>query len=159
MMAFSTCLESARSESHPHPPPLHPPPGHSSKKGIARKPSQSSDEGGKGEGILEEGGGGSAAGLELKQKRVLILMSDTGGGHRASAEAIKATFEQEYGSEYVVSVVDLWKEHTPWPFNQMPRSYSFLVKHETLWKVAFYVTKPRFVHQAQMAATSSFVAR
>ena len=86
-------------------------------------------------------------------------MSDTGGGHRASAEAIKATFEQEYGTEYVVSVVDLWKEHTPWPFNQMPKSYSFLVRHETLWRVAFYVTKPRFVHQPQMAATSSFVAR
>ena len=36
------------------------------------------------------------------KKRVLILMSDTGGGHRASAEAIKATFELEYGDKYQV---------------------------------------------------------
>lgn len=35
-------------------------------------------------------------------KRVLILMSDTGGGHRASAEALKATFELEFGNKYQV---------------------------------------------------------
>jgi len=96
---------------------------------------------------------------ERGHKKVLILMSDTGGGHRASAEALKATFALEYGEEYEVTVIDLWKEHTPWPFNQLPKSYSFLVKHETLWKMAFYGTKPRFVHQPQMAATSAFVAR
>lgn len=39
---------------------------------------------------------------ERKRKSVLILMSDTGGGHRASAEAIKATFELEYGDQYKV---------------------------------------------------------
>ena len=39
---------------------------------------------------------------EKKRKTVLILMSDTGGGHRASAEAIKATFELEYGDDYKV---------------------------------------------------------
>lgn len=36
-------------------------------------------------------------------KKVLILMSDTGGGHRASAEAIKAAFHEEFGDEYQVS--------------------------------------------------------
>ena len=30
--------------------------------------------------------------------RILILMSDTGGGHRASAEAIKGGFRELYGS-------------------------------------------------------------
>lgn len=35
-------------------------------------------------------------------KRVLILMSDTGGGHRASAEAIKAAFYEEFGDDYQV---------------------------------------------------------
>eukprot|EP00271_Cylindrocystis_brebissonii_P013229 TRINITY_DN32913_c0_g1_i1.p1 TRINITY_DN32913_c0_g1~~TRINITY_DN32913_c0_g1_i1.p1 ORF type:complete len:626 (-),score=84.74 TRINITY_DN32913_c0_g1_i1:1043-2920(-) len=107
-------------------------------------------------GTSEEGG---KLGHFPDQKRVLILMSDTGGGHRASAEAIKETFAQEFGDDYTVTVVDLWKEHTPWPFNQMPRGYSFAVKHETVWKLLFYGTKPRFVHQPQMAATSVFVAR
>ena len=35
----------------------------------------------------------------------MILMSDTGGGHRASAEALKAGFEQLYGSDYKVAVL------------------------------------------------------
>ncbi|KAG0470738.1 hypothetical protein HPP92_017438 [Vanilla planifolia] len=71
-------------------------------------------------------------------KKVLILMSDTGGGHRASAEAIKAAFNQEFGEEYQVFVTDLWTDHTPWPFNQLPRSYNFLVKHGALWKMTYY---------------------
>lgn len=94
-----------------------------------------------------------------KQKRVLILMTDTGGGHRASAEAIKTTFELEYGDEYQVTITDLWTEHTPWPFNQLPKSYSFLVKHNTLWKATFHGTAPRFVHQPHFAFTSVFIAR
>ena len=46
--------------------------------------------------------------LELAQigaertKNVLILMSDTGGGHRASAEAIRDAFRLEFGDEYRV---------------------------------------------------------
>jgi 1,2-diacylglycerol 3-beta-galactosyltransferase len=58
-----------------------------------------------------------------------------------------------------VDIIDLWKEYTPWPFNQAPRAYSFFVKHETLWKLAFHTTAPRVVHQSQMAATAPFVAR
>ncbi|KAG1326478.1 Monogalactosyldiacylglycerol synthase 1, chloroplastic [Cocos nucifera] len=83
-------------------------------------------------------------GVELEApKKVLILMSDTGGGHRASAEAIKAAFNQEFGDDYQVFVTDLWTDHTPWPFNQLPRSYNFLVKHGTLWKMTYYGSAPR----------------
>ncbi|KAJ4834335.1 hypothetical protein Tsubulata_037533, partial [Turnera subulata] len=92
-------------------------------------------------------------------KRVLILMSDTGGGHRASAEAIKAAFHEEFGDDYQVFITDLWSEHTPWPFNQLPRSYNFLVKHGTLWKMTYYASAPRVVHQSNFAATSTFIAR
>lgn len=35
-------------------------------------------------------------------KTVLILMSDTGGGHRASAEAIRDAFKIEFGDDYRV---------------------------------------------------------
>ncbi|KAK7321548.1 hypothetical protein VNO77_32308 [Canavalia gladiata] len=94
-----------------------------------------------------------------KQKKVLILMSDTGGGHRASAEAIKAAFYEEFGDHYQVFVTDLWSDHTPWPFNQLPRSYSFLVKHGPLWKMTYYGTAPRVVHQSNFAATGTFIAR
>ncbi|KAG6478102.1 hypothetical protein ZIOFF_061534 [Zingiber officinale] len=39
-----------------------------------------------------------------RPKKVLILMSDTGGGHRASAEAIRAAFNQEFDDEYQVKI-------------------------------------------------------
>jgi 1,2-diacylglycerol 3-beta-galactosyltransferase len=60
-------------------------------------------------------------------KRVLIFMSNTGGGHRASAEALKAAFAERYGTEFQVDIVDLWMDHTPWPLNKVPGSYPFLV--------------------------------
>jgi predicted Ser/Thr protein kinase len=33
------------------------------------------------------------------QKRVLVLMSNTGGGHKASAEALEAGFKELYGDK------------------------------------------------------------
>ncbi|KAL8263994.1 hypothetical protein R6Q59_022124 [Mikania micrantha] len=93
------------------------------------------------------------------KKKVLILMSDTGGGHRASAEAIKWAFNEKFGDDYEVFVTDLWTDHTPWPFNQLPRSYNFLVKHGSLWRMTYYASAPRVVHQSNFAATSTFIAR
>ncbi|XP_047971768.1 probable monogalactosyldiacylglycerol synthase, chloroplastic [Salvia hispanica] len=113
-----------------------------------------------GNGVLEETERNSVdAVVSDAPKNVLILMSDTGGGHRASAEAIKAAFAEEFGDEYRVFVTDLWSDHTPWPFNQLPKSYNFLVKHGTLWKMTYYATAPRLVHRTNFAATSTFIAR
>ena len=39
------------------------------------------------------------------KKKILVLMSDTGGGHRASAEAIKSAFQILYGNQYHVSSI------------------------------------------------------
>ncbi|BAT76611.1 hypothetical protein VIGAN_01464000, partial [Vigna angularis var. angularis] len=51
--------------------------------------------------VENEGLRGNGVGGE-RPKKVLILMSDTGGGHRASAEAIKAAFYEEFGDDYQV---------------------------------------------------------
>ncbi|KAJ4707747.1 monogalactosyldiacylglycerol synthase, chloroplastic [Melia azedarach] len=110
-------------------------------------------------GVLEEDGLPLNGVENDHPKKVLILMSDTGGGHRASAEAIKAAFNEKFGDEYQVFVTDLWTDHTPWPFNQLPRSYNFLVKHGPLWKMTYYGTAPRLIHQSNFAATSTFIAR
>lgn len=75
-------------------------------------------------GVREDGTNGvlGEEGLPLngveadRPKKVLILMSDTGGGHRASAEAIKAAFNQEFGDEYQVrldiSLSFSWRNHS-----------------------------------------------
>lgn len=54
-------------------------------------------------GVLEEDGLPLNGVENDHPKKVLILMSDTGGGHRASAEAIKAAFNEKFGDEYQVS--------------------------------------------------------
>lgn len=43
------------------------------------------------------------AGAVDGKKRILIMMSNTGGGHRASAEAIKAACMELYGDRHEVS--------------------------------------------------------
>ena len=56
----------------------------------------------------------SDAGMELMElgaertKNVLILMSDTGGGHRASAEAIRDAFQIEFGDHYRVIAYNIF---------------------------------------------------
>lgn len=55
-------------------------------------------------GFVHEDAGLESNGVEgEKPKKILILMSDTGGGHRASAEAIRAAFHLEFGDEYQVN--------------------------------------------------------
>ncbi|XP_068642384.1 probable monogalactosyldiacylglycerol synthase 3, chloroplastic [Aristolochia californica] len=94
-----------------------------------------------------------------KTKNVLILMSDTGGGHRASAEAIRDAFRLEYGDEYQVIVKDVWKERAGWPLNNMERSYKFMVKHVQLWKVAFHTSSPPWIHCLYLTAIAAFYAK
>ncbi|PNT69375.1 hypothetical protein BRADI_3g54387v3 [Brachypodium distachyon] len=94
-----------------------------------------------------------------RAKNVLILMSDTGGGHRASAEAIKDAFRIEFGDDYRVFVKDLCKDHAGWPLNNMESSYKFMVKHVQLWKVAFHTTSPRWVHCLYLGSLASFYAK
>ncbi|XP_077215237.1 putative monogalactosyldiacylglycerol synthase 3, chloroplastic [Tasmannia lanceolata] len=114
-------------------------------------------------GLFEDCGDGEN--LEMEQlgaersKNVLILMSDTGGGHRASAEAIKDAFRLEFGDKYKVFVKDVWKERAGWPLNNMENQYKFMVKHVQLWKVAFHGTSPRWIHCVYLAAIAALYAK
>eukprot|EP00171_Calliarthron_tuberculosum_P012179 IDg12179t1 len=42
--------------------------------------------------------------------RVLLLISDTGGGHRASADALSAAFHELYPGRVDTQIVDFWTE-------------------------------------------------
>ena len=64
-------------------------------------------------GVIQDDGV-SLNGVESrKPRKVLILMSDTGGGHRASAEAIRAAFYEEFGDQYQVCfcILHCWVEN------------------------------------------------
>lgn len=70
--------------------------------------------------------------------RILILMSDTGGGHRASAQALKAGFDELYPGRFAIEIVDFITDYLPWPFNQMPKAYPFLSNDAPwLWKLLY----------------------
>jgi 1,2-diacylglycerol 3-beta-galactosyltransferase len=67
--------------------------------------------------------------------KIVILMSDTGGGHRASAQALQAGFVDRYGDHFQVEIVELWRDYTPWPINQLPKSYGPIVNRGVwFWK-------------------------
>lgn len=71
-------------------------------------------------------------------QRILILMSDTGGGHRASAQALKAGFDELYPDRFTIDIIDFITDYLPWPFNQMPKAYPFLSNDAPwLWKLLY----------------------
>jgi len=86
------------------------------------------------------------AGITEERKRVMCLMSDTGGGHRASAQALKDGFHTLYGNDFDVNIIDLWSSMSPWPLCEMPKSYFFLVKNPWLWRLNFRCSEPKIVH-------------
>lgn len=92
----------------------------------------------------------------LRPKRILILMSNTGGGHRASAEALRAGFIEQYGDQVQVEIVDLLMEHLPWPLNWLPHTYTFLIKDAAwLWKLLWQTGN----HPVTIHRLSRIVAR
>ena len=58
-------------------------------------------------------------------KRIVFIMSDTGGGHRASAEAIREAISEKHEAHF--ELVDLFKNYSPYPLNQMPAWYPSMV--------------------------------
>ncbi|MEO1440019.1 MAG: glycosyltransferase [Chloroflexota bacterium] len=56
-------------------------------------------------------------------KRILILMSDTGGGHRAVANAIRDAMAIKYGDAAEVEILDGIKEYAPAPIKYAPEIY------------------------------------
>ena len=97
-------------------------------------------------------------------KRILLLMSDTGGGHRAAAEAIRDAMKSRYGSDVHIEMIDVFRGYSPFPFKYMPELYPWLINHsKSSWGVGYklsnthrrahvlsrgmYVTMERYLRQ------------
>eukprot|EP00934_Nitzschia_sp_Nitz4_P007043 Nitzschia sp. Nitz4//scaffold89_size161592//63297//64865//NITZ4_002376-RA/size161592-processed-gene-0.12-mRNA-1//1//CDS//3329559610//7033//frame0 len=72
--------------------------------------------------------------------KVLFLSSDTGGGHRASAEALAKQFLIQFpGSTY--NLVDLWTDHGVRPYRTLVNSYKkALQRPDTYWKLIYHTS-------------------
>eukprot|EP00611_Tribonema_gayanum_P013621 TRINITY_DN2462_c0_g1_i10.p2 TRINITY_DN2462_c0_g1~~TRINITY_DN2462_c0_g1_i10.p2 ORF type:complete len:478 (+),score=67.42 TRINITY_DN2462_c0_g1_i10:1913-3346(+) len=81
-------------------------------------------------------GGGLSRHVKAK-RNILILMSDTGGGHRASAEALSAALNTLYPGQLNISIVDMWTKYGVWPYNRLVQTYRFLGRRPLLWRIAY----------------------
>jgi 1,2-diacylglycerol 3-beta-galactosyltransferase len=94
-------------------------------------------------------------------KRILILMSKTGGGHLASAQAIQATFAAKYGSKVEATIVDLLMDYLPWPMSEAPKSYGWIANRTPwLWSTLYraghtsWIADPIIEATVRLSATS-----
>src|SRR5262245_7931490 len=79
----------------------------------------------------------------LKKPHIVFYFSDTGGGHRAAAEAIIEAIELEFPQMATTEMVDFFKDYAPRPFSKFPDLYPELVKAPRLWQASFYATNGR----------------
>ena len=74
-------------------------------------------------------------------RRFLFLFSDTGGGHRASAQAVKDEMHYLYGPAVSIEMVDVFIELDRWPFSNLPKWYPALVGLNGIpWGVWFHLS-------------------
>lgn len=74
-------------------------------------------------------------------KKILILFSDTGGGHRAAAEAIRDALLEKHPDQASIEMVDVFRAYSPFPYKYMPEIYPWLVnRSKTSWSVGYKLT-------------------
>ena len=72
--------------------------------------------------------------------RILFLSSDTGGGHRASAEALANQFQRLYpGTTY--DLLDIWSDiDSSWPYNTIKECYKSFSASPWKWRTLYHVS-------------------
>lgn len=69
---------------------------------------------------------------------IQILMSDTGGGHRASANALRDAFDVLYPGKIQCDIVDIYTDYGPcWPYNDVVAGYKMMAAYPITWEI-FY---------------------
>ena len=69
---------------------------------------------------------------------IQILISDTGGGHRASANALRDAFDILYPGKIQCDIVDIYTDYGPfWPNNDYVNGYKLMAEYDFWWD-AFY---------------------
>lgn len=77
-------------------------------------------------------------------KRILFLMSDTGGGHRAAAEAIIEALNARYPGELQMEMVDVFRQYTRFPYTRMPEFYPWLINNsKSSWGAGYKFSNTR----------------
>lgn len=91
---------------------------------------------------------------------ILILMSDTGGGHRAAGEAIQqAVAHIDQNGSFTVEMVDFIKEIAIPPWDHLGSIYKPMVDQAPwLWRFGFNLTSVSALRQVGLALNASITA-
>lgn len=89
----------------------------------------------------------------MSRRRVLIFFSDTGGGHRAAANALTEAFHFQFPDRYEIVLVDGFKQTAPFPLNQIPATYFPITTYAPqLWGGLFHSSN----HALTLPASAAF---
>ncbi len=89
--------------------------------------------------------------------RVLILMSDTGGGHRSCAIALQQEFARLPAGDHQVDFIDVYRFCTPRPFCYLPDAYPLVINHwPTLWQWMFETYGPMVTEERMASLWSGY---
>eukprot|EP00667_Euglena_gracilis_P010641 EG_transcript_10840 len=99
--------------------------------------------------------------LSPPKKRILILMSDTGGGHRASANAVAAALEALMPGALDIRVVDVLTEFGVWPLGNAVQDYKTLLRRPAVYGVFYWfmqhpMVRPCVESLTQLTNTAGF---
>jgi len=67
-----------------------------------------------------------------------FLISDTGGGHRAAAQAIAAALEYRYPGRFEPVYIDVFRSYAPGPWKFAPDIYPYWVAHSSFTYGLFF---------------------
>lgn len=74
--------------------------------------------------------------------KILLLSSDTGGGHKASAQALEHALKKAtHPHSTSIETIDFWVDAARGPFSKFPQQYTFLAKHPWMWKFTYEITR------------------
>lgn len=75
--------------------------------------------------------------MSKRKPHILFLYSDTGGGHRAAAEAIIEAIELEFPGQVITEMVDVLTTFFPAPISMAPQIYPQLSKMPRVWEMGY----------------------
>ena len=74
-------------------------------------------------------------------RRLLLVFSDTGGGHRSTAQAVSEALRERHGEAVQIELVDALTDYAPWPLRDLPRLYPQMVKLKGWpWTVGWHLS-------------------
>ncbi len=75
-----------------------------------------------------------------RKKKINFLFSDTGGGHRSSAQAIIEALELEFPGFFETQLIDIFHDYAPIPFRDASRIYPRITRMPQVWEAGYRIS-------------------